>query len=194
MTGTFTYGEWNNSYLRNAREVLRTKKGAKIVDKEIDLSQTNGAYVVLEGKNPDGDKILYTLSCTSTNLKLDVQLVEEYNPTGATSYNAAVTSAISTALGGNNIPYLYLGTNHLTYTTDEGKIVLQGKYYEEHKNDYFTLAESTLNGDTAHNWEVVSDGESLLFASAKLENGKSIFIKLTLEGYSSIPTLTVTYH
>ena len=125
-------------------------------------------------------------------MTLDVELVEEYNPTGATSYNATVKSAISTALDGNDIPYLYLGSNHLSYTEDEGKIVLQGKCYEEHKKDYFTLAESTLNADTAHTWEVVTDGESLLFASAKLENGKSIYIKLTLEGYNSIPTLTVT--
>ena len=194
VTGSFTSGEWNNSYLRNAREALKSQKGAKVVDASVDLSQANGAYFVLEGKNPDGDKILYTLSCTSTKLTLDVELVEEYNPTGATSYNATVKSAISTALDGNDIPYLYLGSNHLSYTEDEGKIVLQGKYYEEHKKDYFTLAESTLNDDTAHTWEVVTDGESLLFASAKLENGKSIYIKLTLEGYSSIPTLTVSLH
>lgn len=119
----------NNCYIRNGAENLIKEKGAILTSMDVSNQKTS-AKALLEGKNQDGDKMVYTLSADSNSFTFQADRIDEFNPEATDSWKDGVKEARKSSLGGHVIPYLYTGSTHPTYRAEEGKIVLTGNNYD----------------------------------------------------------------
>lgn len=92
----------NNCYIRNGVENLIKEKGATLTSMDVSDQKTS-AKAVLEGKNQDGDKMVYTLSADSNNFTFQADRIDEFNPEATDFGKDDAKKARKSSLGGNVI-------------------------------------------------------------------------------------------
>lgn len=92
----------NNCYIRNGVETLVKEKAATLTSMDVS-NRKPSAKAVLEGKNQDGDKMVYTLSADSNNFTFQADRIDEFNPEATDFGKDDVKEARKSSLGGNVI-------------------------------------------------------------------------------------------
>ena len=182
VKGSFTSKDRNFTYRRNAANTLRKEKKA-VIDK-LDLGSTNSPKRTRKSTASDGNKIVYTLSGTSSSFAMTAEYVEEFDPSLASAWSEEITKARKDNLGGNVIPFVYLGSTRPTYAVKDGEVIVTGSLFDK---QIFALARAALNGYT-----IVSDDSTFLAASKDAGNGKKLIVTIKTDS-NGAPVLTASY-
>ena len=200
-------GHLKNDYIKKNKEMLEDL-GWEISENKLFNLNPSYYFSTLQANYTFSDQARIYLSFLPTLAMNDESTFSIYlsyyspyeNPLDG-SYSSEILLSMKEVLGNHVLPYLYLGSDSLSYTKNENSITLKGGTWDE---DIFTNAKEVLSKDTISNFtwsfyeEKTSDYGSVLIANGYQEETKD---KITIKIYDSInltyashtPTLVATF-
>lgn len=192
---------WNSLYTLNAYNVLKAA-GWDCTLIPMDLTDSRDYYFSLEAHSkPVAGKADLSIKFDGGSNHRVIIKKTEFNPSSATSWSDGIQSAMKESLDGNIIPYFYLGTDDVTYSTpseyDSWTLQLTGKVWDD---SLFALMENAVVADTKLTWDTMFDytsGKS--FRASAYDSVHDSYLTLVLEKqensswFVSYPTLSIYY-
>lgn len=188
---TIQGGTWHDQFVDNAAKIFKNLGYTVTIS-----SNSYGSTLSAIGKNADKSKYKIELQ-SNYNHKVEgkVYYIKPFVPPVEKSeeqWSLSIQTSMQANLGGNTLPYVYLGTMNPTasYSIYSG-FSLKGEIWDEDEWDLFRTA---FEGDTWNKWSVAFDYTSTnkaMMASCTTKDFGRITVKLT--NNSDCPTLTCYY-
>lgn len=190
-----TGGKWDASVVTDLKTTL-TSQSATFTNE----SSTGFTATFKIANQDDSFKVVLSqYGSTYAKVRLEVSVVETFNPQAADHWESDVTDFFTSYLDGHSVPFVYLGTKSPTpsYSTYYDELEIKGSIWDD---QIITLADTAFKADTSDNTTWTIEKTTTTFTATKTIPSDLCQLTVNIYKYtgyysssSSYPIMEITY-